>query len=345
MSFTSEQNVERKILTILKVLSGIQKPAGSVIIAKRLKEHGVDLSERAIRYHLRLTDERGLTQLIRDRDGRVITEKGLNEIRSALVKDKVGLSISRIEQLAYRTNVDFQKLAGPVPVNISIFTKEIFPQAMQHMAPIFEKGLCVSRLLAVAEGGNYIGDVFIPEGSVGLATVCSIIVNGTLLKAGIPMDSRFGGILQIQNELPIRFTEMIHYNGCSLDPSEIFIRARMTSVTKAVNTGNGELLANFREIPAICQPVAENIFQNLKNAGFNGVLVKGEISEAVCETNVEQNKIGIILLGGLNPVAAAAEAGIEANNHCMSTVIEYGKLVDYRDVLNETHKNYSISGY
>ncbi len=345
MSFMPDQTVERKILTILKVLGGLQKPAGSVVIAKLLKERGIDLSERAIRYHLRLTDERGLTQLIRDRDGRIITDKGLQEIQRALVKDKVGLSISRIEQLAFRTNIDLEEKRGLIPVNISFFPKEDFPKAMEIMAPVFEKNLCVSGLVAVASGGEYLGDVPVPEGYTGLATICSIVINGTLLKAGIPMDSRFGGILQMQNLKPVRFTEMIHYNGCSLDPSEIFIRARMTSVGETIATGNGEVLANFREIPAICLPVAENIIHNLRNAGFKGVLAVGDVSKSICEINVDLNKIGIILLGGLNPVAAATEAGISSMNHCMSTVVRYDDLVDYREVLNETSKNYSLSRY
>jgi repressor of nif and glnA expression len=345
MSFIPDQNVERKILTILKVLSGLQKPAGSVVIAKLLKERGVDLSERAIRYHLHLTDERGTTQLIRERDGRVITEKGMREIQRALVKDKVGLSISRIEQLAFRTNVNLGNRSGLVPVNISLFAQENFQKAFEIMAPVFEKSLCVSNLIAVASSGQYLGDVLVPEGDTGLATICSIVINGTLLKAGIPMDSRFGGILQMKNNKPIRFTEMIYYNGCSLDPSEIFIKARMTSVGEAVATGNGEVLANFREIPAICHPVAENIIHSLRNAGFNGVLAVGEISKPVCEINVDLNKIGIVLLGGLNPVAAVTEAGITSRNHCMSTVIEFDKLVDYREVLDETNKNYFLSRY
>ena len=49
----------------------------------------------------------------------------------------------------------------------------------------------------------------------------------------------------------------------------------------------------------------------------------GDTSEPVCEVSVEPNKIGIILIGGLNPVAAAQEAGIEAENRAMSTVMEY----------------------
>src|SRR4030042_6488083 len=96
------QNVERKLFSILKVLSGSQEALGARVIAHRLKDHGVKLGERAVRYHLKLMDERGLTQLI-GRDGRIITASGIEELKSALVRDKVGLAISRIELLAFRT--------------------------------------------------------------------------------------------------------------------------------------------------------------------------------------------------------------------------------------------------
>lgn len=332
MTFKSEQNVERKILSILKVLSGLQKPGGSVVIAKLLKEHGVDLSERAVRYHLRLTDERGLTQLVTDRDGRVITNKGLHEIERALVNDKVGFAISRIEHLAFRTTFNFENLCGDVPVNISFFQENKFKEAFQVMLPVFEQGYSVSNLIAVAAAGQALGDIIVPPGHIGLASVCSIVINGVLLKAGIPMDSRFGGILQLQNRRPIRFTQVIHYNGSSLDPSEIFIKARMTTVREATMSGNGEILANFREIPAMCEPITKNVVSRLKEAGFNGILTMGNTSEPICETNVDMNKIGIILVGGLNPVAAANEAGFEAENHSMCSVMEYKHLVNYQEV-------------
>ena len=80
-----------------------------------------------------------------------------------------------------------------------------------------------------------------------MATVCSIVVNGVLLKNGIPMDSKFGGILQIRNGRPLRFVELIYYSGSSLDPSEVFIRGKMTSVRSVVDEGEGMILANFRE--------------------------------------------------------------------------------------------------
>ena len=55
----------------------------------------------------------------------------------------------------------------------------------------------------------------------------------------------------------------------------------------------------------------------------------GNTSGPVCQIPVELNRVGVILLGGLNPVAAAEEVGIEAGNYAMSTVIEYQKLVKF----------------
>lgn len=326
------QDVERKVFSILKILSNSQEAVGARVIAHRLKDLGIELGERAVRYHLKLMDERGLTQLV-GRDGRLITESGLEELKSALVRDKVGFVISRIELLAVRTNFDSDSHTGLVPVNVSFFLKEEFQQALQIMSPIFSTGLCVSELVAVAQEGQIIGELTVPEGKVALATVCSIIVNGSLLKAGVPMDSKFGGILEIKNREPLRFVELIQYAGSSLDPSEVFIRAKMTSVTEVANSGNGKILANFREIPAICRPTADEVVVKLRQAGLAGLLVMGNTSEPVCETPVGINRIGIILIGGLNPVAAAEEAGFKVENHAMSAVVEYQNLVKFEELL------------
>ncbi len=324
---TDSPAIERKVLSILKILASSQQSQGARVIARHLKDLGIELTERAVRYHLKFTDERGLTRLVGRRDGRMITELGQTELKKALVKDKVGFAFARIEDLAFRTNFNFETHTGLIPVNISVFSKEDFPKALKIMKGIFKAGLCVSDLVAVAGEGNTIGDIMVPEGKVALATVCSITVNGVLLKAGIPVDSRFGGILQMQNHRPLRFTELINYDGSSLDPSEIFIRANMTSVTQAAEKGNGEILANFREIPAACRRTAEETVAKLKDARIGGLLVLGNVSEPVGEVAIDLSRVGVILIGGLNPVAAAHEAGIESENHAMSALMEYEKLV------------------
>jgi len=211
------------------------------------------------------------------------------------------------------------------------------------MEPVFRSGLCVSKLVNVAPTGQRIGGILIPPGHTGLATVCSVVINGTLLKAGIPIDSRFGGILQMRDRKPVRFTELIHYDGCSLDPSEVFMKAGMTSSGTAALTGYGEILANFREIPAMWRPLAQEVIEAMSAAGLNGVLVFGATSEDVCEIGVGLNKVGVVLLGGLNPVAAAVEAGVQVKNYSMCTVLDYRTLVSLDEVLEPTVRSYSLS--
>jgi repressor of nif and glnA expression len=320
------EDIERKVLLILKILNENSESQGARVIARKMKERGVQLSERTVRYHLKLMDERGLTKLIGRRDGRIITSMGLDEITNARVRDKISLSISRIDVLSFQTTFDLKKHRGLVPVNISFFPQNQFKKALAVMKPVFRKKIAVSELVAVAEAGKNLGAVVVPKGKIGLATVCSILINGVLLKHGIPIDSKFGGILQVRNGKPLRFVELINYSGSSLDPSEIFIRGKMTSVNEVVKKGEGKILANFREIPSLARPLVEEIIADFKKAGIGGSLSIGTVGNPICQTDVDINKVGMILVGGLNPVAAAYEEGFDVDNKAMSTVIEYENL-------------------
>jgi hypothetical protein len=324
--------IERKVVAILKVLSDSQEPLGGRIIARRLSDFGIELGERAVRYHLKLMDERGLTRPVGLRDGRSITERGIEELGGALVRDRVASIVAKIELLAYRTSLDLDKQTGEVPISTSLFPKEEFEKALAAMKDSFRAGLCVSDLVAVAFEKEVLGEVTIPRGKIGLATVSSVAVSGVLLKAGIPLDSKFGGVLQFRNQRPLRFVELIECSGCSLSPAEIFVASRMTSVREVADSGEGKLLAHFRELPSPCRPVAEDIIGKLKEAGIGGLVVMGKPNETVCEIPVGINKIGMILQSGLNPVAAALEAGIEVVNRAMSGVIDYRKLRSFWDL-------------
>ncbi len=325
--------VERKVISILKILSESPQPLGARLISRQLKEQGVELGERAVRYHLKLMDERGLTRPMERWDGREITQLGIEELNNALVADKIGFVLERIELLSFRTSFDIERRTGLVPVNISFFSKQKFAEALQAMKAAFKAGLCVSDLVAVASEGERLGEVIVPKGKVGLATVCSIIINGSLLKAGISVDSRFGGVLQLRNNQPFRFVNLIYYSGSTLDPSEVFIRAKMTDVQGAVRKGEGKVLANFREIPAQCQPLVEKVTNQLKEVGLGGLIMMANPSEAICGIPVGLNRVGMILLGGLTPVAAAEEAGIEAENRAMSTLLEYQSLIKFQELI------------
>jgi repressor of nif and glnA expression len=273
-------------------------------------------------------DERGYTEPL-GRDGRMITQLGLEELRVALAPDHLSFILEKLELLAFRTTFDPKGRTGHLPINTSLFDKDQFPRAVEEMKGAFRARICVSELVATAPEGQKLGDVVIPKGKMGFATVCGVAVNGVLLKHGVPMESKFGGVLEVRDSKPRRFVAVINYGGTSLDPSEQYIRARMTSVGEAATTGNGRILANFREIPALSRSLVEEVTGTLKEAGINGVYALGNVSEPVCQISVGMNRIGMVLLGGLNPVAAAAEAGIEVENVPESGLIDFEQLLSF----------------
>lgn len=326
-------NGERKIISILKVLSEFSEPLGSITIARELQRHGIFISERGVRYHLKITDERGYTESL-GRDGRMLTLKGLEELKNALAPEQVGFILEKLQLLAFQTTFDPEKRTGEMPINTSLIDKSNFKKALSAMKPVFEAGICVSELVAIASEGEKLGSVVIPSGSMGLATVCSVVLNGVFLKAGVPIESKFGGVLEINDTKPRRFIAVINYAGTSLDPSEQYIRADMTSVRNAANSGSGKILANFREIPAPARAIVETRISLLKEAGVRGVFALGNTSEAICQISVGLNRVGVVLLGGLNPVAAAVEAGIKIENIAESGLINFEQLVNFHKVYN-----------
>ncbi|RLC62569.1 MAG: hypothetical protein DRI01_06680, partial [Chloroflexi bacterium] len=135
-------DTERKIISILKVLSRFSKPLGSITIARELEHDGIFLSERAVRYHLRIMDERGYTQPL-GRDGRMITKEGLEEVKEALAPEHLGFIREKLEMLAFQTTFDPQKRSGQLSINTSLIDKDSFKAAITAMNDAFKAGICV----------------------------------------------------------------------------------------------------------------------------------------------------------------------------------------------------------
>ena len=106
----------------------------------------------------------------------------------------------------------------------------------------------------------------------------------------------------------------------------------MTSVSKVANEGNGKMLASFWEIPALARPKAETAIRELELVGASALVMLVRISEPVFELPVAVNRSGMVLADGLNPVAAAVEAGIEVINYPMSGSIDFGKMRSFWDL-------------
>jgi repressor of nif and glnA expression len=325
MEQTIGSDSERQIISILKILNESSKPLGSVTIARKLGLEGVFLSERGVRYHLMTADLRGYTRCL-GRGGRMITPQGRQEVREALAVRQLGFVHEKLEMLAYQTTFSPEKRAGQLPINTSLIDNGKFKKAVSAMKDAFKAGVCVSNLVATAREGEKLGSMLVPSGKIGFATVCSAAISGVLLKAGIPTEFRFGGVLEVSNSRPRRFVAIIDYAGTSVDPSEQFIRSKMTGVTEASRTGNGKVLGAFRTIPAPAREIFVEKIALLKEIGIGGVCAFGNTSESLCQIPVNLNRAGIVQLGGLNPVAAAVEAGIEIENIAESGLIDFEQL-------------------
>ncbi|ODA45056.1 Transcriptional repressor of nif and glnA operons [Thermodesulfovibrio sp. N1] len=240
--------MNRTLLSILKILSKENKIIGSKEISKKLKMHGINLSERTVRYHLKILDERGLTKVF-GKEGRKITEKGRKELETASTVEKVGFIINKIESLSYLSDFDINSLKGRLILNITYIHESKIKKAFKVMENVFNSPYVMGHKVLILEKDTE--NILVPKDHICIGTICSVTLNAILLKAGIPIISKFGGVLEVRDGQPYKFGALISYDGTSLDPLEIFMRGKMTDVIGAIKNGFGRILASFREIPCV----------------------------------------------------------------------------------------------
>jgi len=325
------EKTEKKRLAILGILREANKPLGSSKITERLVAAHYEISERTVRLHLKNMDEQGLTENL-GRKGRRITEQGLEELGHARIIDRVGYLAAKIDQMTYRMDFDLASRSGSVVTNLSIVGRRDLNAAIPSIKRVYEAGYAMGKLVTLLAPGERVGDVTIPEDRIGLGTVCSITLNGVLLAHGIPAYSSFGGLLEIRDYKPIRFVEMVHYSGTTLDPLEIFIRSAMTDYHGATQTGNGQIGASFREVPAASRDLVVDLAGQLEKIGLGGFMQIGWPGQPVLEIPVNQGQVGAVVIGGLNPAAILEEKGIKSFSRALSGLMEYNAFFHYKEL-------------
>ncbi len=317
--------MNKLVFTILSMLDKGQQPVKSGRIARHLSLQGFDLSERTVRYHLQMLDERGYTEH-QSKKGRTITAKGRQELSFGFVCERVGYIINKINNLAFLTDFSPYTMQGKLILNVSYIPEEQALDALRIMSAALCSPYAFSSRIIVKTGGEHIGDLTVPRGCVGIGTVCSMSLNGILLKAGIPVTPKYGGTIRVENHLPKQFTSFIGYEKSSVAPLEIFMKSGMTDITAALAGGTGEVLGSFREVPEVCLEDVRGLYELLKSKGLGGLIVFGQPHQSVLGMPVTPGTAGMLVLGGLNAVAALAEAGIPSENYSMDTICEFGQL-------------------
>ncbi len=326
------QKTEKKRLDILRILKETDKPLSGSKISKCLSEAGLETNERTVRLYLLDMDREGLTVNFGKR-GRMITEQGRKELGSAKVFEKVGMLAAKIDRMTYRMNFNISSRQGDLVINLSLIPKKHLMYAAGLIKKVFAAGYAFGNFLTISPSERNVGVSKSNEGMVGVCTVCSITLNGVFIAHGIPVHSRFGGLLELRDGKPWRFVELIHYEGTTIDPLEIFIKSGMTDYTGAIKTGSGLIGVSFREVPAESRDMVVKISRMMDNAGLGCIMSIGWPGQPLLDIPVSEGRIGVIVVGGLNPIAILEEKGIRiSHTGAMTDLVDYRNLFHYREL-------------
>lgn len=310
---------ERKYIEILRILKEHSEPVGAKRLSELMADRGFVLSDRAVQYYLSYLDTMGFTEKVGNL-GRLLTTPGRDETDNALVDDRIGFIISKLERLAYRTTFDPETSTGDVAYNLSIVPAEDQEKVTIAFDEVVTSGCGFFNSYRIIDR-----DPRIPHGSVGFMTICSISMDGVFQRKGIPVKMAFGGTLEIEQGTPRRFKDLIGYRGTTIDPLELFISSGLTSISGFARTKTGIALANVREVPCAAKSQVEETIQLMNNCGF---IFPVALGTQVFNLPDNPYRLSIVAFSGLNYIGNTVEHGIEIKTEIGAGNIQFSKVME-----------------
>ncbi len=225
-------------------------------------------------------------------------------------------TLARIENLMQQVSFDPSTMKGRIITNTTLVGKDMLQGALEVFYDTIQSGLAVCPMIKIEPDGR----------RMRIKTACSLTIDGILLKSGIPIRPKGGGLIEVADREPMRFTDMIMYWASTIDPIDILTAQELTEITGMMSTGNGRILGNLQEAPMLARDRIEEILDNLESAEFTGVLELGEPNMNVLGVSVERDHLGIALVGGTNLVAAARECGIDVEHESISDLTDVSEM-------------------
>ncbi len=237
----------------------------------------------------------------------------------------------KIEEYALQVTYDPRKGSGRFVYNLSLIDSKDLERSIAVYKDAFKAGVCVSGLVRFASGGEEIGDFTIPPEKTGIITVCSTTLDGILMHRGVPLNPIGGGVVEIEQRIPRRFTHLILYQHTTIDPLQVLIAQEITSITDVMRKGSGNILANIRECHMEAEHLVGQVIDDLTGSPFTGILDIGPPNSPALGVQVSPQYMGIVALGGTNPMAAIREAGIDVTIHAIKGLLDIGTMSEILD--------------
>ena len=230
-------------------------------------------------------------------------------------QEKVSLVLSRSWNLIQQVNFDVEKQKGDVIANISYINKDDLDKALGIMEETYnDNPKYINPYYKIVKHPD-------DDNKVGIATICSLSIDGILINNGIMCNPTFSGLVELTE--PPLFIDMISYNGTTIDPHKIFLSKNMTAITN--NAGPKKILASVKEIPYISREYAVHLLEILNTIGFS-IYKIGKARELVYNSKVDNYNFGVITGGGLNSIGAVKEKGIDIEVKVSEKLIPFEKM-------------------
>jgi global nitrogen regulator NrpRII len=232
----------------------------------------------------------------------------------------------------YAMQVTFDPVAGEgnVVYNLSLIKNEDLDFAIGILKDAHKTGVSVSGLVKFFPSGESVAEFRIPKGYTGICTMCSITFDGLLVHRGVPVNPIGGGVVQIENRSPIRFTHIILYEHTTIDPLQVLISQKTTSVTDVMRRGSGSILANIREFHMEAEPLVGTVLDELSSSSYSGILEVGMPNLPLLGVPVSPQYVAIAAVGGTNPMAAIREGGRWVQTQAMKGLMDIRQMEEIR---------------
>lgn len=223
--------------------------------------------------------------------------------------------LSKSWNLIEQVNFDVGKEKGEIISNVSYVDKEDVDKCLDIMTRLYNSNKdFLNPYYKLIEHEK-------DPDKIGIATICSLSIDGILIKNGIMSNPKYGGLLELTE--PPLFVDMISYSGSSLDPHKIFISKNMTAIKNTI--GPNKILASIKEVPYIARDYTLHLLEQLNNIGFS-IYKIGKPRELVYNAKVDNYNFGIVTGSGLNLIAGLKEENVNIKVKAIEKLIPFEEM-------------------
>ena len=232
-----------------------------------------------------------------------------------LKQPKIPFVLSKSWNLIQQVNFDVEKRKGDIISNVSYIDKDNLDKALTIMEDTYNSNpKYINPYYKIIDHPS-------DESKLGIATICSLSIDGLLINNGIMCNPVYSGLLELTE--PPLFIDLISYNGTTVDPHKIFISKNMTSIS--ANFGTKKILASFKEIPYVTRDYAVHLLDILKNTGFS-IYKIGKPREVTYNAKADNYNFGVVAGGGLNTIGAIKEKGVPIEVKSVEKLIPFEEM-------------------